>query len=166
MQLRPHPHKYLKPSLRLGHGRRRALYLLVAVLFVTGALWLYVHTTRSDDAMPSSLEPWTMKFHGAAAMAILYLTGTMLYSHMLHGWQSRRNRFAGGVTAAVFGVLAVTGYGLYYFDGDTLRRVTEWAHWIVGFGAPLLLGWHIATGRRHRRKPIPPQHRIHPSPRR
>ncbi|GAB3628880.1 hypothetical protein [Pandoraea terrae] len=130
------------------------MYLIIAALFATGTLWLYVHMTRVDDAMPSPLEPWAMKLHGAAAMGILYFAGTMLHGHMLHGWHNRRNRLAGGVTALVFGMLAVTGYGLYYFGGDAVRSVTEWGHWIAGFGTPPLLFWHIVTGRRRRQTPI------------
>ncbi|MDQ2735411.1 MAG: hypothetical protein M3Y55_10570 [Pseudomonadota bacterium] len=44
--------------------------------------------------------------------------------------------------------LAGTGYGLYYFGGETLRRGTEWLHWGVDFALPVLLAWHVRRGRR------------------
>ena len=77
-----------------------------------------MHQRRADDALPSPLEPWLMKIHGGAAMLTIYLAGTMLYGHMVNAWQGRRNRGSGGTAAATMLVLALTGYGLYYFGGE------------------------------------------------
>jgi hypothetical protein len=142
---RLHP---LHHGTRLDDLRRRALYALIAALVASGAVWLYVHLRSAEDAMPSPLEPWMMKIHGAAAMLTIYLAGTMLYGHMVNAWRRRRNRSTGGVAAATIFLLALSGYGLYYFGGEELRRATEWLHWIFGFAAPLLLWWHISRGRR------------------
>lgn len=146
----PQPPRHLAPALRLGATRRTLLYLLVAMLFVSGAVWLYAHFWPILDAngLPLPIEPWSMKCHGLAAMAILFLSGTMLYGHMLHGWHHRRNRATGIVAASTALLLALSGYGLYYFDGEALRGANEWLHWIVGFSLPLLLWLHIAIGRR------------------
>jgi hypothetical protein len=135
-------------GIRLDALRRRALYGLIAILVVSGALWLFVHQRRADDTLPSPLEPWLLRLHGAAALLTIYLAGTMLYGHMLNAWHRRRNRGSGGTAAATMLLLALTGYGLYYFGGDALRRATEWLHWIFGFAVPLLLWWHIRRGRR------------------
>ena len=89
-----------------------------------------------------------MKIHGGAAMLTIYLLGSMLYGHMVNAWQRRRNRASGGTTAATLLVLVLTGYGLYYFGGEELRRGAEWLHWVFGFATPLLLWWHISLGRR------------------
>ncbi len=94
--------------------------------------------------MPSASEPWLMKIHGAASMLFIFLSGTLLYGHMLNAWHQERNRIAGGVVAACLLLIGLSGYGLYYFDGELLRRATEWLHWIIGFGLPLLLWWHVA----------------------
>lgn len=141
------PRAHHPPQLRLRRGTRAVLYGLGTALFASGALWLYLRGTRAPDALPGALEPWLLKLHGAAAMLLLYVTGTMLYGHMVNAWHQRRNRLAGTVTAAAFVLLASTGYGLYYFDGEALRRATEWAHWICGFGLPLVLWWHVSRGR-------------------
>lgn len=45
----------------------------------------------------------------------------------------RRNRVAGAAMCVTLGLLVLTGYDLYYFDGDMLRRVDEWLHWGCGF---------------------------------
>jgi hypothetical protein len=42
-------------------------------------------------------------------------------------WQ--RALFLGG-----FGILTVTGYGLYYAGGESLRAWTSWIHLAVGIG--------------------------------
>jgi hypothetical protein len=147
--MRPVPRTFSpQTGIRLDALRRWALYGLLASLVVSGAVWLFVHLRRADDALPSPLEPWLMKLHGGAALLTIYLAGTMLYGHMLNAWQRRRNRGSGGTAAAAMLMLALTGYGLYYFGGDALRRGTEWLHWIFGFAVPLLLWWHIHRGRR------------------
>jgi len=149
MKIRPH---YLQHHMtaRVERTRRVALYLLLTVLLISGAAWLGLHLNRSDDALPSPYEPWLMKIHGAASMLIIFFSGTLLYGHMLNAWHQGRNRSAGLVMAGSFLLIALTGYGLYYFDGELLRRVTEWLHWAVGFGLPLLLWWHVALGRKER----------------
>jgi cation transport ATPase len=139
-----HPSRH---PLRLGPQRKWSLYGLLALLLVTGAVWLWLQRTRADDALPSPLAPWMMKLHGGAAMLLIYLAGTLLHSHMANAWRARRNRGAGIAVAAVFGLLGATGYGLYYFSGDMLRDATEWLHWALGFAAAPLLGWHIWRGR-------------------
>lgn len=149
MKIRPPQHRHF--SLRVGKIRRLTLYALVALLLITGALWLLLHFTRAEDAMPNALEPWLMKIHGAATMLIVYLSGTLLYGHMLSAWKQDRNRLAGSVIGINFLLLGLTGYGLYYFDGEILRRITEWLHWTVGFSVPVLLWWHVVCGRRARR---------------
>jgi len=136
------------PSLRLGAWRRRSLYALVGILAGSGALWLVVHARTEEGALPSPIEPWSMKWHGAAALLLIYLSGTMLYGHMLNAWRRRRNRSSGVAAAAVLFGLALSGYGLYYFGGEDLRLVTQWLHWALGAACVPLLAWHIALGRR------------------
>jgi hypothetical protein len=133
-------------SVRLGAVQRWSLYVLLAVLVLSGALWLGVHQS-GEQAVPRPIEPWMMRLHGAAAMLIVFAVGTLLYGHVLPAWNLGRNRPTGAIVATALLVLAVSGYGLYYFGGDELRRATEWLHWLVGFAAPLALGWHIRRGR-------------------
>lgn len=149
MKIRPHHLHHMTP--RVDKVRRMALYALVALLLITGALWLLFHLNRADDAMPNALEPWLLKIHGGAAMLIIFLSGTLLYGHMLNAWHQGRNRIAGGFVSASFLAVGLSGYGLYYFDGELLRQITEWLHWVIGFGLPLLLWWHVTQGRKARR---------------
>ncbi|SIT51393.1 putative transmembrane protein [Paraburkholderia piptadeniae] len=131
---------------------RWALYALVTLLVATGFAWLIVHYGRSDDALPSPMEPWSMKIHGATAMGAIFAVGAMLQRHLLPGWRIARNRAAGVGMCITLGLLTVTGYGLYYFDGDALRRAAEWLHWCAGCALPVVLAIHVAAARLSRRR--------------
>ena len=139
----------------LGPSRRKALYGLSGALFLTGVVWLSLHAPRGEDALPSPWETWCMKVHGACAMGLLFVLGSMLDGHILENWGARRNRRSGAWMTAVLASLAVTGYGLYYFGGEGLRRATEWAHWLAGLLAAPLIVWHVLDGRRLDSRPLP-----------
>ncbi len=66
-----------------------------------------------------------MKIHGAAAMAILVLVGMLLTGHVRFAWRARRNRGNGSLFLGTFGILTVTGYGLYYAGGESVACVDE-----------------------------------------
>ena len=91
-----------------------------------------------------------MKIHGAAAMAILVLVGMLLTGHVRFAWRARRNRGNGSPFVGSFGILTITGYGLYYAGGESLRAWTSWIHLVVGLGMSLLLILHIWLGKRTR----------------
>src|SRR5712691_4019292 len=91
-----------------------------------------------------------MKIHGAGAMAILVLVGMLLTGHVRLAWRARRNRGNGSLFLGGFGVLTITGYGLYYAGGERLRAWTSWIHLAVGLALPILLLIHIFLGRRTR----------------
>ena len=91
-----------------------------------------------------------MKIHGAAAMAILVLVGMLLTGHVRFAWRARRNRGNGSLFLCTFGILTVTGYGLYYAGGESLRAWTSWIHLAAGLALPLLLILHIWLGKRTR----------------
>src|SRR2546423_6877928 len=85
---------------------------------------------------------WAMKIPGAAAMAILVLVGMLLTGHVRLAWRARRNRGNGSLFLGGFGILTVTGYGLYYAGGESLRAGTSWVPLAVGFALPVLFILH------------------------
>lgn len=129
---------------------RRTLYVLTALLVATGTAWLFAHFGRQDDALPGPVEPWSMKIHGAAAMIMIFMAGTMVHRHVLPGWRMQRNRVAGIAMCIALGLLAATGYGLYYFDGETLRWLAERLHWGAGFLLPAVFAGHVGAARKSR----------------
>ena len=144
--------RYPRPdSIRLKRLQRWLLYALLALLFFSGAVWAYWNDLVSSPGdFEMSAKAWAMKVHGAGALAILVLVGMLLTSHVPFAWRARRNRGNGSVLLGVFGVLIVTGYGLYYAGGEGLRACTSWIHLAVGLALPFLLFLHIWLGKRTR----------------
>src|SRR5215468_2507715 len=137
--------------IRLKRFQRFFLYAVLALLFLTGTAWAYWNylVLESRD-FEMSAKAWAMKIHGGAAMAILVLVGMLLTSHVRSAWRVRRNRGNGSLFLGAFGLLTVTGYGLYYAGGEKLRAWTSWIHLAVGLALPLILILHIWLGKRTR----------------
>lgn len=144
--------RHTRPELiRLKRFQRYSLYAVLALLFSSGVAWSYWnYVTGSPGDFEMTAKAWTMKIHGAAAMAILVLVGMLLSGHVRFAWRARRNRANGSLFLGAFGILTITGYGLYYAGGETLRAWTSWIHLGVGLALPLFLILHICLGRRTR----------------
>jgi hypothetical protein len=151
-------------SIRLKRSRRYFLYAVLALLFFSGVAWAYwSDLVSSPGDFEINAKAWAMKIHGAAAMAILVLVGMLLTGHVRFAWRARRNRGNGSLFLGTFGILTITGYGLYYAGGENLRAWTSWIHLAVGLALPLLLTLHIWFGKRTRPavsyKNLPPRWR-------
>jgi hypothetical protein len=137
--------------------QRRLLYGVFALLFLSGVAWTYwKDLVPSSGDFESSAKAWAMKIHGATAMTILVLIGTLLTGHVRLAWRARRNRGNGLLFLTALAVLTLTGYGLYYAGGESLRAWTSWIHLGVGLALPFLLILHIWLGKRTRAA-MPPQ---------
>jgi hypothetical protein len=135
-------------SVRLKRAHRFLIYVVLVVLFVTGVAWAcFNYFVALPNELVSASKSWAMKIHGAAAMAILVLLGTLLNVHVKFAWRTGRNRINGAILLSVFGVLIVTGYGLYYAGGEKLRAWTSWIHLVIGVAVPIFLVIHILLGR-------------------
>ena len=152
---RPHQHAH-----RLVRWQRLALYATGSLLIATGAAWLAVHYSIGAGAgeLPHPLEAWSLRLHGLAAFAALFMLGVLAAAHVPQGWRlSRRRRSAGqrrsGVLLCVIGaLLAASGYALYYFAGEAIRPALGWAHAFVGVAMAALIAGHRrgASAVRHR----------------
>lgn len=128
--------------LKLPHWQKRWLYGSAWLLLLTGTAWLLWHYNRAEDALPSPIEPWLMRLHGAAAFAALLGLGAVSGSHVPAGWQLTRryHRHAGqrstGLVLIVMAALCtVTAYALYYFAPEGIRSPLGWAHAALGLCA-------------------------------
>ncbi len=124
------------------------IYATFILLVATGFAWLAVHFLANDADEMMPLQAWNMKIHGAAAWLVTYLIGTIWAGHIRLAWKLKVNRYAGTCFAIVVGLLSVSGYGLYYFNGEVLRTITEWLHWLAGGLACILFWLHRALGKR------------------
>ena len=142
---RAHPHAH-----RLVRWQRLALYATSALLLATGLAWLALHYSIGAGAgeLPHPLEVWSLRLHGLAAFAGLFMLGALAASHVPHGWRlSHRRRWAGqrssGLLLCVMGgLLAATGYLLFYFASEAVRPALGWAHAFVGAAMGVLIASH------------------------
>lgn len=136
----------LRRSPRLFSRRREMLvYGVLGGLWLSGAAWLVLHyfLQRSGEfgPQPNPLEPWALKLHGAFAFGALWIGGLLWAVHVVPAWQ-RGHRWASGIaTVALFVILAVSGYLLYYASAESLRAGVTLLHWLLGLAAivPLLI---------------------------
>ena len=154
-----HPHPHPRPQHRPQHGMARWMRLGVcgcgAVLLLSGALWLAVHYSigAGADQLPHPLEAWSLRLHGLAAFAGLFLMGAVAAAHVPHGWRlSARPRWmqqrgSGLMLCSLSGIMAATGYLLFYFAPETVRPALGWAHAFVGLLVAGLLVSHRGGAR-------------------
>jgi hypothetical protein len=140
-------------AIRLSPAREALVCGVLAGLVLSGALWLLFHYLLAavDDLSPHPAEAWSMRVHGAFAMAALLLVGGLLTEHSLAAWRRRLNRGSGAWLAGTMLLLAVTGYLLYYAGSPTLRDTVSWLHWTAGLAVPLVLWLHMLKAGRWRR---------------
>ena len=96
------------------------------------------------------MESWMLKAHGAAAMVVLVLLGTLLPLHVKFAWRAGRNLRTGLSLLGLFGFLVLTGYGLYYVGGEHLRSWISAAHLWIGLALPPVMLLHVWRGKKTR----------------
>ena len=144
-----------RDRIRLSRRHQAWIYSAFGVLFLSGAVWLvfhfFMHRQGEFGETTHPAEPWAMKVHGAAAMLVLVVLGTLLPGHVRRGWNLGKNRTSGGGLLILNGVLILSGYALYYFGGEGVRPVISAVHWIVGLLSPFAIAWHVRKGRKLRK---------------
>jgi mannose/fructose/N-acetylgalactosamine-specific phosphotransferase system component IID len=102
------------------------LYGTLTILLVTGLVWAALHYYfRTGEDEINAWEPRLLKVHGAAAMLALLMLGTLVPLHIKRAWHARKNRLSGACMIGWFGIVTITGYGLYYSGGDKIREWTS-----------------------------------------
>jgi hypothetical protein len=145
--------KHKRPeTVRLSWRRQIGVFGGLGILLVSGLVWLYldnfVRIPGEFGLVKSPMEPLFMKIHGAFAMIILTVMGTLFPIHIKGAWHRDRNRLSGFGMAIVMVIMVVTGYGLYYAAGEEMRHFISLAHWITGVVIPFVLGIHVFMGKR------------------
>jgi hypothetical protein len=142
----------MRYALRLESRFRFALYGALALLVLTGAVWLVADQLKDspEGELWQRVSSSTLMVHGGTAMVALLLLGALYPLHIRLGWRSGRNRLTGPAMVAFNAILIVTAFGLYYSGSDTVRPWMSDVHIILGFALPALLLLHILLGRRSR----------------
>ena len=134
----------------MARWQRLGLYGSGALLLFSGGLWLALHYGVGAGAgeLPHPLEAWCLRLHGLAAFAGLFMLGALAAAHVPHGWRlSGRPRWAhqrgsGLMLCTLSGIMALSGYLLFYFAAETIRPALGWAHAFIGVAAGALLLGH------------------------
>jgi hypothetical protein len=116
-------------------GLRVAIYVVCALLWVSGCAWLVVHfafpTATDFGPVPNPFEPLLLRIHGWVAVCGVFLFGWITANHISARWRRSPNRISGFSLAGCVVVLTVSGYALYYTT-DHLHDVVAAIHEVLG----------------------------------
>jgi hypothetical protein len=138
-------------GLQLNRRHRLTVYSASLLLLVSGAAWAWADQLDESAQVGETVrqwKPWLLKIHGFSAMAFVLLLGTLLTGHVRRSWHARKNRANGAFFLGAVSVLTISGYALYYLGDETWRNATSQFHLWLGLSSPILLYWHIRSGRR------------------
>ena len=132
--------------LKLPRGRRMTFYATAIGVWITGAAWLIYHyflrTQGRFGLHANPLEVWWLRTHAAFSFVAIFFFGLLWGVHIVRGWRLNWRRWSGGTMVGVAAVLVLTGYGLYYIEGDDWRSWTSIAHWTIGLAALIVFFVH------------------------
>ena len=125
---------------------------LLAASFVSGLMvWRGLHVQEETLETPGWLRA-AVVFHGVLNPLMCGLFGYLVCRHIRLGWALRANWVSGLLMEVTFGLLIVTGTGLYYVGGELGREVLEVSHRGLGVVWPGAILSHIWLGRRWAKK--------------
>ncbi|MBS0319076.1 MAG: hypothetical protein JSR18_00920 [Proteobacteria bacterium] len=133
-------------SLRLARRHRLAVDCVLGAVLITGVAWLLLD---GGDALDSERRLWlrnAVRLHALAALATVYLIGTLWFMHIRRAWRTHRNRVAGVATFVVLALLVATGYALDYLTGEAEHATMARMHWIAGLMAVAFYVVHRVRG--------------------
>jgi len=133
--------------VQLEPWHRRLFYIVFGVLWGSGSLWLLIEWFKDPElgAARTLLQTVSMKVHGATMLVYLAMLGTLIV-HIRRGTALKANRLSGFTMIALNGVLALSGWLLYYVSDDAVREFSSTIHWAIGLIALPLLCAHILAG--------------------
>ncbi|MDD4885740.1 MAG: hypothetical protein PHO64_02320 [Thiomonas sp.] len=93
-------------------------------------------------ALSSGSRVWVAALHALSFLLIFGLIGALWAVHIRAGWVRRENVASGALLLAVFGLLGLSGLGLYYAGGEALPGWSAVVHLLAGGLLPLLYAAH------------------------
>lgn len=138
----------LQEKVRLEPFHRRIFYSVFGILWGSGALWLLSEWFKDPElgAARTLLQTVSMKAHGATILAYLAMLGSLL-THIRRAAALKANRLSGFSIIALNGILALSGWFLYYASEDAFRQWSSTIHWAIGLASLPLLCGHVLLGR-------------------
>ena len=127
--------------LKLARGRRWWVYGISFATWFTGVLWLITHYFMTTEGrfgpQTHPLEPVWKILHAGFSFFAIGILGLLWGVHILRGWNANWRRWSGGTVAALFIILTVTGYALYYIYmiDEEWRAWASLVHLIIGLAS-------------------------------
>lgn len=127
-------------------GKRLAIYWVMGTLWFSGCAWLvldrFFQSRGPFGLTPHPWEPAILLVHGIIAILSMYLLGWVTARHVLETWPSRLRRVSGGTLAALFVLLTVSGFALFFVSNDRWLHLAAIAHDTLGLGITVLAIQH------------------------
>lgn len=138
----------LQEKVRLEPFHRRLFYIVFAILWLSGALWLGIQWLKDPSLGPvrTPVQALAMRVHGAILLVYLPMLGTLI-THVRRGAALKANRWSGFTVIGLNGVLLLSGWMLYYVADDTVRDWSSAIHWGLGCLMLVLIIAHVLLGR-------------------
>ena len=137
--------------IRLSKIHEYIIYLISVIVVTSGFLWLYFDFfVRVETEFSLQVHPMQNIFlilHGTSSLIFLILLGSVLPIHVFKAWKTKNNRLSGGFFLLLFGILILTGIGLYYSGVEDNRRLLSILHWVIGILFPVFFIIHIYFGK-------------------
>lgn len=143
----------LREKIKLSSSHRGIFYLLICLIWLTGAAWLVFENGIRVSTSFGTGRHWAQSVilwvHGIVAYGVLLILGSFSV-HVKRGLALKVNLSSGIFIISVFAIITLSGLGLYYISNEQFRALSSLTHWIVGLPLPLFLFAHIWNGRRQR----------------
>ena len=137
---------------RLPRMLRAGIYLVTALLIVSGLGWLAVAYLLAPPGEPTPaphpLAGPLLAAHGIVAYIALATYALVGHAHLRTGWRVPPLRQAASWMLAALLLLIGTGLGFYYFADESTASALRWTHVAAGLILPGVLALHIVRGRR------------------
>jgi hypothetical protein len=113
---------------------RNSLYSSMALLWITGCLWLVLRYYFQADASspPHPLQPGLLVVHGVLALAAIFFFGWLAGSSFGEAWWAHIERGTAITVLGLLGVLTVTGICGYYVTAERARDAIAFVHETLG----------------------------------
>ena len=146
------PPKRSAPRQSMPGRKRLAIYSVLGALWLSGCAWLVLDRFfESKGQFGMTPHPWApaiLLVHGIVAILSMYLLGWVTARHVLRWWPARLRRMSGGMLAALFVLLTVSGFALFFVSDDRWQHLAAVAHDVLGVGITVFAIQHWFLARR------------------
>jgi hypothetical protein len=141
-----------KPTLKrlkMPLWQKLSIYLVVALLFTSGAIWLVFHwglmsevNSNGGDFQSQNYKRLAMQIHGSASLVALVIFGSLLTHHIQVGWRLNTHRLSGSINIITIAILTLSTALLWYGKLGVMRDIGVYAHWLFGLLLPITIFFH------------------------